>query len=145
MADHTAKLVWKNGMTFEAVSDGKSQLPVTFSSSHLSDEEGRRGLSPMGMVLAALVGCTAMDVISILSKKRQEVSGFEIEVDGEQVDEHPRVYDTINVVYRVYGKNVSEEAVARAIELSVTKYCPVNAILRHSAKINYRHEIFPAE
>jgi putative redox protein len=95
----------------------------------------------MGMILVGLAGCTAIDVITILQKKRQEVTSLEIEVEGDQADEFPKVYRQVNVVYRVGGKGLSEEAVARAIELSMTKYCPVNAMLRWGTRIDYRYEI----
>src|SRR3990170_2064611 len=84
--------------------------------------------SPKEAILAALAGCTAMDVASILRKKRQRATSYEIEVAGESGDEHPRVFTTIAVEHRVVGE-VEAEALRRSIELSVTKYCPVNAML----------------
>lgn len=145
MAGHNAKLTWRQGMTFEGYTDGKSHLPVTFASGSENLAEYDNGHSPLGMVLLALAGCTAMDVMSILKKKKQEVTAFEIEVEGEQVDEHPRVYNHIVIVYHVWGNNVSEEAVARAIELSETKYCSVNGMLKLSAQIEYRFEVHQPE
>ncbi|MBI5930967.1 MAG: OsmC family protein [Chloroflexi bacterium] len=141
MADHNAKLTWKQGMTFEGYTDGKSHLPTVFASGSENLAEYDNGHSPLAMVLLALAGCTAMDVISILKKKKQDIAAFEIEVEGDQVDEHPRVYNHITIVYKLWGKDLSEEAVARAIELSETKYCSVNGMLKLGAKIDYRFEI----
>lgn len=141
MSDHQAKLIWRNGMVFDTISDNKAHLQLPQSSGHETPEEEQQGFSPMGLVLAALAGCTAMDVLSILKKKRQTVTAFEVEVLGEQADEHPRVYRKISVLYRVSGPNLDPVAVDRAIELSVTKYCPVNAMLREVAEMTYRAEI----
>lgn len=144
MADHNANLVWRSGMTFDVVSDNKKDLPLVLSSSHISQEEGDNGLSPMSLILTGLAGCTAMDVMSILQKKRQDVKSLEIEVEGDQGDEHPKVYRNITIVYRVSG-DVSEAALARAIELSVDKYCPVNGMVKAFAEVNTRYEIVPTE
>lgn len=144
MANHSANLVWRSGMTFDVVSDGKVHLPLVLSSSHLNQEEGDKGLSPMGLILAGLAGCTAMDVMSILQKKRQDVKSLEIEVEGDQGDEHPKVYKDITIVYRVSG-DVSESALERAIELSVNKYCPVNAMVKSFATVNTRYEIISSD
>lgn len=141
MADHKALVQWQGGMTFTTTSDGKDHLQFPLSSGFLDPEEGKNGLSPMGLVVAGLAGCTAMDVISILSKKRQNVTFFEVTVEGDQVDEHPRIYRDIEIVYRIGGEGLDEGAVKRAIELSITKYCPVNGMLKDIATISHRYEI----
>jgi hypothetical protein len=82
-----------------------------------------------------------MDVVSILRKKRQQVSGLEVEVQGGRVDEHPRVYDRIEIIYRVRGRGVESKAVERAIELSETRYCQAIAMLEKAAEITSRYEI----
>ncbi len=99
------------------------------------------GPQPLRYLLLSLAGCTAMDVISILRKKRQEVMDLTVDVRGSRVDEHPRVYDRIEVIYRVRGKGVDPKAVERAIELSETRYCPVIAMLGKAAEISSRYEI----
>jgi putative redox protein len=99
------------------------------------------GAHPLRLVLLGMAGCTAMDVISILRKKRQQVSGLEVEVQGSRVDEHPRVYDKIEVVYRVHGKEVDPKAVERAIELSETRYCPAMAMIGEVTELTNRYEI----
>src|SRR3989442_11273565 len=97
--------------------------------------------TPMELVLLALGSCTGIDVISILKKKRQQVTGYSIEVTGERREEFPRSYTQLNMKHIVRGRNVSAQAVARAIKLSETKYCSVAATLRGSAKIVSSYEI----
>jgi putative redox protein len=97
--------------------------------------------SPMELLLISLGGCTGADVVGILEKKRQRVTGYEIEVRGERRAEHPRIYTHIEVVHTVRGYNVDPKAVAHAIELSETKYCSVSAMLKAAAEITTRYEI----
>lgn len=100
-----------------------------------------KGSTPMELVLIALGGCTAMDVISIMQKKKQDLKGLEIKIDGLRSDEHPRVYKEINIHYIFKGKNLSEDACKRSIELSQEKYCSVSAMLSKVAVIKYTWEI----
>ena len=100
------------------------------------------GPSPVQAVQAALGGCTAMDVISILRKKRQQVTGYEVEVLAERrLDQHPRIFTRMEVIHRVRGRGIDPAAVAEAIELSDTKYCAVHAMLVHAVAIRSRFEI----
>jgi putative redox protein len=99
------------------------------------------GPQPHRLLLLALAGCTAMDVISILRKKRQQVSGFTVAVQGIRAEQHPRVYTEIEVVYRVQGNAVDPLAVERSIELSKTRYCPVIATLSGVGTVTTRYEI----
>jgi putative redox protein len=101
--------------------------------------------TPMELLLLALGGCTGVDVISILKKKRQHVTDYRIEVSGERREEHPRAYTRLEVRHIVRGRRVSEQAVAQAIELSETKYCSVAATLRGSAEIISSFEIVEDE
>jgi putative redox protein len=98
---------------------------------------------PMETLLAALAGCTAMDVASILRKKRQDADSYEIEVSGRTADEHPRVFTTITVEHRVGGA-VEAEALRRSIELSATRYCPINAMLSATVRIEHRYRLTDA-
>jgi putative redox protein len=108
----------------------------------LDSGPGSRGPSPMDVVLVAVGACTAMDVISILRKKRQPVSGYEVEVRGDRrTDPHPRIYTRLEIVHRVRGREISPAAVEEAIELSDSKYCSVHAMLEHSVPIISRFEI----
>ena len=97
--------------------------------------------TPMEMLLIAVGACTAVDVVSILEKKRQIITDYRVEVSGERRDEPPRAFTKIRVHHIVYGRNVSEQAVARAIELSDTKYCSVAATVRPTAEIRTSFEI----
>jgi putative redox protein len=97
--------------------------------------------SPMELLLLALGGCTGVDVISILRKKRERVTGYHIEVRGERRAEHPRAYTRLEVKHIVRGHDLSEKAVAQAIELSEQKYCSVAATLRPAAEIVSSYEI----
>ena len=99
------------------------------------------GPQPPRLLLLAMAGCTAMDVISILRKKRQQVSGLNVVVQGSRAEQHPKVYTQINVLYRVRGNNVDPQAVERAIELSTTRYCPVIGMLGKVAEVTTRYEI----
>lgn len=95
---------------------------------------------PREAVLAALAGCTAMDVASILRKKRQAAATYEVAVSGETAEEHPRVFTSITVEHRVAGE-VAPEALRRSIELSATRYCPVSAMLSASVVIEHRYRL----
>lgn len=99
------------------------------------------GPQPHRLLLLAMAGCTAMDVLSILRKKRQHVNSLSVEVQGSRAEQHPRVYTRFDVLYRVRGTNIDHQAVARAIELSTTRYCPVIGLLCKVAEVATRYEI----
>ena len=105
----------------------------------------RAAPSPVEMLLVSVAGCTAADVISILLKKRQDVTSYNVEVVGERVDEHPRKFVKFHIHHIVHGRRVSEKAVADAIELSDTKYCSVAATVRPTAQISTSYEIIETE
>jgi putative redox protein len=116
----------------EARADGGGSIRME------ADDQG--GATPMDALLAALVGCTAMDVASILRKKRQSATAYEVDVEGDRADEHPRVYTAIRVEHRVRGA-VEPEALRRSIELSATRYCPASAMLSAVARIEHRYRL----
>ncbi len=99
------------------------------------------GFRPMELLLVGFGGCTGMDVISILRKKRQPVTGLEINVRGERSDDHPRIYKEIHIEYVVKGKDVGKEAVERAIALTLDKYCSVGAMLVKASRITHSYRI----
>jgi len=101
--------------------------------------------TPMELLLLALGSCTGVDVVSILRKKREQVTDYRIEVRGERRAEHPRAYTRIEVRHVVRGRNLSEKAVAQAIKLSDEKYCSVAATLRPAAEIVSSYEIVGEE
>lgn len=101
------------------------------------------GLRPMELLLVGLGGCSGMDVVSILRKKKQEITGFAINVRGQQAENYPKKYTDIDMEFIIKGRNISEDAVKRAIDLSMDKYCSVKAILEGSAKISFSYRIIP--
>lgn len=122
----TATLRHEGEMRFETTT-GTGRRPV------FGEDPARDELSPFETVVAALAACSAMDVVSIALKKRQDFTRYEIDVRGEQRDEYPQILTRVDVVHVVEGPGVSEAAIARCIELSATKYCPVNAMISAGA------------
>lgn len=127
-----AKVTWKNGLSFTGETGSGFTIPLGTAVEYGGDGSAP---GPMEVVLVALGGCTAMDVISILEKKQQKVTGFEIKVHGDRAEAHPKVYTDITLEYIVTGINLDLEAVKRAVELSETKYCSVNAMLKKTANV----------
>lgn len=103
--------------------------------------ERKAAPTPMEMLLVAVAACTGADVVSILEKKRQKISDYKIEITGERREEYPQAFVKFSVHHIVYGTDVSEHAVAQAIELSDTKYCSVAATVRPTAQIETSFEI----
>ena len=99
------------------------------------------GFRPMELLLTGLGGCTAMDVLSILRKKRQDVTAFEVKLDARQAENHPHVFTHITVRYIIRGHKINSKAVERAIELSESKYCPAQAMLAKATTIEHVYEI----
>lgn len=97
--------------------------------------------TPMEMLLVSVAGCTAADVISILHKKRQDVTEYRVDVEGERAEEHPRKYIRFHINHIVHGRGVSEKAVADAIKLSEEKYCSVAATVQPTAKITTSFQV----
>jgi putative redox protein len=106
-----------------------------------TDSQRASAATPVELLLIALGSCTAVDVISILRKKREHVTDYRVEVRGTRRDEHPRAFTRMELRHIVRGRNVSEKAVSTAIELSETKYCSVAATLRHGVEIVTSYEI----
>jgi len=99
------------------------------------------GSRPMELFLIGLGGCTGMDVLSILEKKRVKLDDFEIQIDADGATEHPKVFTKIHLKYIFYGNDIPVQAVERAIELSETKYCSATEMLKKSAQIKTEYEI----
>jgi putative redox protein len=111
---------------------GDLRLLATSGSGHtivLDNVTGNTGMRPAELIPIAVAGCTAMDVISILRKKRQSVDHYEIRASGEQMEGHPNAFTRIDVVHVVEGPEIDPDAVRRAVELSATRYCSVGATL----------------
>ena len=97
--------------------------------------------SPIEYVLMGLGGCTGIDLVSILQKMRQEVTGIEMEIEGRRAEDHPRVYEYVRLKYRIRGKNLSHERIKAGIELADEEYCSIGAMLRKTADYAYEIEI----
>ena len=130
-----AKAIWKGGMAFTGVNDEGYLLPMDASAKVGGQDLGFR---PLQLLAIGLAGCTGMDVISILQKKRQEVTGFNVTAEVERANEHPKVFSRIILTYTVKGKNLDSQAVERAVELSETKYCGAQAMLGKTAEITHK-------
>ena len=135
MPDYTATIQSNGDDIF--IGTNKTGKSVTID----TNSDRRYAPTPMELLLIAVGGCTAVDVVDILRKKRQEVSDYKIELSGERRDEHPRSFSKINVHHIVYGRNISAQAVESAIKLSNEKYCSVAATVRPTATITTSYEI----
>jgi putative redox protein len=133
-----ASVLWSKGMTFTGTADSGFTVPLGTDPAVGGDNDGFR---PMELLVIGLAGCTAMDVISILRKKRADVTGFEVKVNTERANEHPKVVTAFAIHYIVRGRSIDPRAVERALELSQTTYCPAQAMLSKSAPITLSYEI----
>ncbi|HWQ83338.1 MAG TPA: OsmC family protein [Anaerolineales bacterium] len=136
-----AKVTWKGKMTFSGTSDSGFELPLGTYPELGGDNDGFR---PMELLAIGLGGCTAMDVISILQKKRQQITDFEVDIKAKRASEHPKVFTQARVTYVITGQAVDESAVVRAIELSVTRYCPATAMFSQVMPIETAYTIYEA-
>jgi len=134
-----AKVTWQGGMSFDGTADSGFTLPLSAKKTAGGDGQG---FIPMELIATGLAGCTAMDVLSILEKKRQEVTAFEVRVDAQRAAQHPKVFTSAVIEYFVTGRSVDEEAVVRSIELSATRYCPAQAMFRDVFPIALKYHIF---
>jgi len=130
-----AKVIWKSNMSFDGSSDSGFTVPLGTGPEVGGNNDGFR---PMELIAIGIAGCTAMDVMSILQKKRQDVTSFEVNVHAERATEHPKVFTHLTIEYIIGGKNLSKEAVERAVELSETKYCPAQTMFRKVAPMELK-------
>jgi putative redox protein len=130
---YQAKLTWRDGWAFDAHS----------ASGHTIIVDGKKndGASPMEFFVIGLVGCTTVDVISILEKMRQNVKALEVELEADHKAEFPRYITTVRMNYWVKGKNIEEDKLKRAIELSHERYCSALHSLRPDVKVETNYEI----
>lgn len=133
-----AKVVWSEGLSFEGTSDSGFSVNLGASESVGGKDDGFR---PLELILTGLIGCTAMDVISILRKKRQNITGYEVTAEADMASEHPHVFTAVHINYVIRGKEIDEKAVQRAIELSETRYCPAQAMFREVFPMKLTYEI----
>ena len=137
-----ATVHWKEKMIFTGIPD--SGFPVQMDAD-TSLGGSDHGIRPMEMIALGLAGCTAMDIISVLQKKRQNVTQFEVRVDAPRSVEHPKVFKSALINYIVTGKDVEENAVLRSIELAATKYCPAQIMLGQAFPMELHYEIYEDE
>jgi len=129
---------WDGGMRFVATSEEGDSLTMD------ADPEGGgegRGFRPVKLVLVGLGGCTGMDIVWILKRQRQEVTGLEMSITGTRRKKDPRYYEDIQVEYILRGRNLKESAVKRAIDLSEQKYCSIRGIFRPEVKVTTRYRV----
>jgi putative redox protein len=133
-----AKVKYTGGLQFVGQADSGHAIVMDGD----ADAGGNNtGLRPMELLLIGVGGCSGMDVVSILKKKREKVTDVEINVNGKKAEAYPQKFTDIDIEFVVKGKNLSEEAVKRAVQLSMDKYCSVKATLEGTAKITYRYNI----
>ena len=133
-----AKVTWEKDLQFTGVFNSGFEVRMD---SHPSPQTGA---SPVEMVAMALAGCTAMDVISILGKQKQQVTAFDVKVHAERSTDYPKVITSAVLEYVVVGHDIEEAALRTAIDRSIQKYCPVHAMLKKAFPIDTRYSIFEA-
>ena len=132
-------LNWKGKMSFEGAGDSGFAQKLDTDTSVGGENSAAR---PMEFIGIGLAGCTAMDVISILQKKKQPVKDFRVQIHAPRADEHPKVITSAVIEYLVTGRDVDEASLLRAIELSAEKYCPAQAMLSKAFPMQLVYKIF---
>jgi putative redox protein len=134
-----SNVVWKQGMSFTGTANTGFEVALGADPGVGGANDGFR---PLELMAVSLAGCTAMDVISILRKKQQQVTAFEVKVHVDQAEGHPMIFTQGVITYLVTGSAIDEAAVLRAIDLSAVKYCPAQAMLGKLFPIELRYEIY---
>jgi putative redox protein len=134
-----AKVIWKKRLTFTGTADTGFTVPLGASPSVGGDNDGFR---PMELIATGMAGCTAMDVISILSKKREDVTAFEVSVHTESAERHPKVFTSARYEFHVTGHHINESSVLRSIELSTEIYCPAQAMFKQIMPVEIYYYIY---
>jgi putative redox protein len=137
-----AKVTWQHDLSFTGSAESGFTLPLGAEPAVGGANDGFR---PLELMAVSLAGCTAMDVISILRKKQQAVTSFEVSVHAERADEYPRVFTRAIITYQVAGHSVDEAALVRAIELSATKYCPAQSMLSKAFPMDLVYIVYEDE
>lgn len=130
-----AKVVWKRNLAFTGTADSGYVLDLDSKKEVGGDESGFR---PTELIAIGVAGCTAMDVISILKKKRQDVTAFEVLVHAKRASDHPRKFTDMTIEYVVTGKDIDPQAVERAVQLSEEKYCSSIATIRGNVNLDHK-------
>lgn len=130
----------------EVIAEWKGDLAFTGRNGaggtvQMGTHDGQPGLSPMELLLTGMAGCTGIDIVSILRKKRQQIDDFQVRVRGKRADQPPKVYTEIEVTYLLWGEDLDPKAVEHAIRLSEEKYCSASVMLGAVAKIHSKYKI----
>lgn len=139
MTTHKVTTTWNHKLAFDSKIDNHS---IRMDASNELGEDS--GPGPKKLLLSALTGCTGMDVVSLLNKMRIDFTNFQIAIEADLTDNHPKVYSEIRIIYKVFGKKLNREKVKKAIELSIDRYCGVYAMLKKNSPINYSIEYLEA-
>ncbi|MBN2323738.1 MAG: OsmC family protein [Spirochaetes bacterium] len=130
---HEVETIWKDEMTFTSTVNGHE---IVFDATpELGGKD--KGPRPKPLLLAALTGCTGMDVVAILAKMQVKIDGFRITAKADIAEEHPKVYSRIEMLYEFSGTQLPKAKIRRAVELSQDKYCAVSAMLRETCPLSY--------
>ena len=133
---------WKGRLSFTGTADSGFEIPLGSYPEVGGDNDGFR---PMELMALSLAGCTAMDVISILTKKRQNVTDYKVKVIADRAEGHPKVFTKAVVEYHVAGEGIAETALIRAMELSADSYCPAQAMLGEVIPLELKYFIYEGE
>ena len=138
--DKVARVIWIEKQQYVGIDSGKHSVVLS-----AQDDENGTGVSPSRLLILSLAGCTSYDIVNILQKKRQQLTGLEVTVTAQQDDEPPWTYRKMHLRFEVRGKGLREKAVQDAIYLSESKYCSVAATLRGTVDITYDFTIVEDE
>ncbi len=128
---NTVAVKWDTGLKFEADVNGHKII----MDAALENGGNNSGPTPKPLMLASLAGCTGMDVVSILNKMKVEIKSFQMHVEGETTDEHPKYYKHMHVIYEFTGKNLPMDKIKKAVDLSEERYCGVGALYRKAIPV----------
>ena len=135
---NTVKTSWKGNMQFESTNEG-GNLMIDANKEVGGDGEGYR---PKALMLSALAGCSGLDVVSLLRKMRAEVKDFNIDIEANLTDEHPKYYDKVKMTFNFYGKDFKKDKIEKAVRLSEERYCGVMEMFRQFAEVNTSIQYF---
>jgi len=137
-----AEVVQVRGLTFVGKAASGHWIPMDGPADFQGSDAGIR---PKELILIALAGCSGSDISSILFKMRENVNRFEIDINAEVAEEHPKVFTSVHLNYKFWGENLKQANVEKAISLSHERYCSVTAMLRNSVNITYEYQINPVD
>ncbi len=138
MSEVNVKVIFNQGMSFTGTGDSGHKVEMDGPAEHGGSDSAA---SPMELVLIGLGGCTGMDAISVLRKKKQPVEGFEMNITGTRAEDYPMRYTDVKIEFVIKGKGVDDKAVKRAVDLSMEKYCSVKATLEQHTQVSFSYRL----